>query len=120
MKRNIGFLNSATKQMNATQPEPPVDFAGAARIFFRQTQKLIDTVAKLERTEIMVIIERHRDEHKTRAEYVAGAARDIELVKAECCEVILEDISTKESWANLPPTPHGIGAQNTQTEGDGR
>ena len=87
-------------------PEPPVDFAGAARIFFRQTQKLIDTVAELERKEIQQIVESHRDEHKSRATHMAGAAKDLELVKAECCEVILEDIRTKGSWANLPATPN--------------
>lgn len=93
------------KMMNNEQPEPPVDFAGAARIFFRQTQKLIDTVAELERKEIQQIVERHRDERNWRAGQMAGAAKDLELVKAECCEVILEDVRTKGSWANLPATP---------------
>jgi hypothetical protein len=92
-------------KLEEERPEPPIDFAGAARIFFRHTQKLIDTVAELERKEIALIVERHRDEHKSRAEHALGAARDIELIKAECCEVILEDIRAKASWANLPATP---------------
>lgn len=43
--------------------------------------------------EMIQVVERHRDEHKLRAEHAKGALRDIEAMKAECCEVLLVDLA---------------------------